>query len=200
MTNKMLIRLASAVLTATVLLTSCSIDNLTIAKRRYNDGFYVHKSGAKTNVDQSSQSVTTENKIETATPEVVVVENNPVVTQSGDNATLPVVTFSSEKTTQAVPSQTAGVIVISSDDEQGSKIEERKTTISQATVASEPKASKGGDVPVWVLYLLAFFIPFVAVGLVTDWDVGQVLLNLLLCLLCGIPGIIHAFIVVARET
>jgi len=47
-----------------------------------------------------------------------------------------------------------------------------------------------------IYYLLAFFIPFLAVGLVTDWDVSQVVLNLLLTILCVIPGIIHAFIVV----
>lgn len=200
MTNKMLLRLASAVLTATVLLTSCSTDNLTIAKRRYNNGYYVHKSGAKTNVDQGSQSVTTENKVEAPAPEVVVVNNNAVVTQDENNQLLPVVTFNSENTTQVVTSQKEAVTVVLSNDENTTRVEESKTTISPSTAASEPKATRGGDIPVWVLYVLAFFIPFLAVGLVTDWDVGQVLLNLLLCLLCGIPGIIHAFIVVARET
>lgn len=48
-------------------------------------------------------------------------------------------------------------------------------------------------------YILAFFIPFLAVGLVTDWDVKQVIINILLTMLCGIPGIIHAFIVVSRN-
>jgi len=45
-----------------------------------------------------------------------------------------------------------------------------------------------------LLYLLAFFIPFVAVGMVTDWEIKDILINLLLTALCGIPGIIHAFI------
>jgi uncharacterized membrane protein YqaE (UPF0057 family) len=45
-----------------------------------------------------------------------------------------------------------------------------------------------------LLYVLAVLIPFVAVGIVTDWDVTDVIINLLLCILCYIPGIIHAFI------
>ncbi|HIP35519.1 MAG TPA: YqaE/Pmp3 family membrane protein [Crocinitomix sp.] len=50
-----------------------------------------------------------------------------------------------------------------------------------------------------LLYLLAFFIPPVAVGLVTDWDMGQVVLNIILWALCVIPGIIHALIVVSKN-
>lgn len=45
-----------------------------------------------------------------------------------------------------------------------------------------------------LLYILAFVIPFVAVGLVTDWEIKDILINLLLTALCGVPGIIHAFI------
>lgn len=60
-------------------------------------------------------------------------------------------------------------------------------------------SSKKDDTPLGLLYVLCILIPFVAVGLVTDWDGKTVLINILWCLLCGIPGIIHAFIVVNRE-
>jgi uncharacterized membrane protein YqaE (UPF0057 family) len=60
--------------------------------------------------------------------------------------------------------------------------------------------SKSDDVPVGLLYALCFFFPFVAVGLVTDWDVKEVIVNILLTCLCGIPGIIHAFIVVSKNS
>ena len=60
--------------------------------------------------------------------------------------------------------------------------------------------SKSDDVPVGLLYALCFFFPFVAVGLVTDWDVKEVIINILLTCLCGIPGIIHAFIVVSKNS
>lgn len=59
--------------------------------------------------------------------------------------------------------------------------------------------NKSDDVPVALLYVLCFFIPFLAVGFATDWDITAVIVNLLWTLLCGIPGIIHAFIVVSRN-
>ena len=74
------------------------------------------------------------------------------------------------------------------------------------TIKSKEKALKasdsnlGGDVSTGLLYVLCFFIPFLAVGLATDWDVKTVLINLLWTCLCGIPGIIHAFIVVSKNS
>jgi len=67
-----------------------------------------------------------------------------------------------------------------------------------AEVVKAHKVGKASDLPdeddKTLLYILAFVIPFVAVGLVTDWEIKDVLINLLLTALCGIPGIIHAFI------
>lgn len=56
------------------------------------------------------------------------------------------------------------------------------------------------DVSVELLYVLCFFIPFFAVGLATNWDLNTVFINLLWTLLCGIPGIIHAIIVVRNNS
>lgn len=48
-----------------------------------------------------------------------------------------------------------------------------------------------------LIYVLCFFIPPLAVGLL--YDIGsEFWTNVILTLLCGIPGIIHAFIVCAR--
>jgi uncharacterized membrane protein YqaE (UPF0057 family) len=55
------------------------------------------------------------------------------------------------------------------------------------------------DVPVLLLFLLCFIIPPVAVGLATDWDVETVIYNIIWCVLCGLPGVIHALIVVSRN-
>jgi uncharacterized membrane protein YqaE (UPF0057 family) len=54
------------------------------------------------------------------------------------------------------------------------------------------------DFPMLLIYLLCFFLPPIAVGLITDWDTEMVITNLLWTLLCGIPGIIHAIIIVGR--
>ncbi len=52
-----------------------------------------------------------------------------------------------------------------------------------------------------VLILLAILIPPVAVGIVSDWDdTNAIILNLVLTILCWIPGIIHAIIYVNKNS
>lgn len=58
--------------------------------------------------------------------------------------------------------------------------------------------TKKDDSPLILLYILAILIPFVAVGIATNWDLLPVIYNLLWSMLCGLPGIIHAFIVIKR--
>lgn len=71
-----------------------------------------------------------------------------------------------------------------------SKVNTIKKAIKKAN------GSSSQDVDITLLYILCFFIPFLAVGLATDWDVNKVLINLLLSILCFIPAIIHAIIIV----
>ena len=61
---------------------------------------------------------------------------------------------------------------------------------------SEPEE---GATEVWMYYLLAILVPFVAVGLVTDWDVNQVVICILLTLLCYVPGLVYALIKVGEN-
>ena len=64
------------------------------------------------------------------------------------------------------------------------------------------KATKRSDadgIPTAVLFILAFLLPPIAVGLVTDWDLEQTLISVGLTFLCWLPGIIHAIIVVDRN-
>ena len=72
-----------------------------------------------------------------------------------------------------------------------------KTLKTKQSIIKKSESSTDDDAILY--YILAFFIPFLAVGLVTDWDTKQVVINILLCFLCGLPGIIHAFIVVSRN-
>lgn len=44
------------------------------------------------------------------------------------------------------------------------------------------------------LIILAILAPTLAVGIATDWDPDQILINLLLISLCYLPGIIHAIV------
>jgi len=53
------------------------------------------------------------------------------------------------------------------------------------------------QVPMIILYILAIFLPPLAVGLYTDWG-EPTLWNLLFTILFWIPGIIHAFYILLR--
>jgi uncharacterized membrane protein YqaE (UPF0057 family) len=70
-----------------------------------------------------------------------------------------------------------------------------KTSLSQGDY-EKSAARRGPDKG--LLIVLSFFIPWLAVGLATDWDIMPIVYNVLWTMLCGIPGIIHAIIVVSR--
>ncbi len=83
--------------------------------------------------------------------------------------------------------------VRSTETKKTASLSFKKTIIKQA--ARKLTSNKNNAPDEILLIILCFFIPPVAVGLKTDWDTRTVVINILLTLLCGIPGIIHALIV-----
>ena len=88
--------------------------------------------------------------------------------------------------------------------QQLSEITGKKLNLTQiaALKYTQHKLKKSGQDPIEddkiLIYLLCFFIPPVAVYLV--YDIGQEFwVNVILTLLCGLPGIIHAFIVCSKK-
>jgi len=63
-------------------------------------------------------------------------------------------------------------------------------------VVKHKKSNQKDDSELILLIILCFFIPPIAVGIATDWDLQTVLLNVLLTFLCFVPGLIHGIIVV----
>lgn len=59
--------------------------------------------------------------------------------------------------------------------------------------------SSQDDIPMILIFILCFVFPPLAVGLATNWDTTTIIYNLLWCLLCGFPGVIHAIIIVGRN-
>ena len=74
-----------------------------------------------------------------------------------------------------------------------------RTIIKANTRKTNKAASSGSNVPKILLYILCFIIPPLAVGLATNWNWTKVVINILWCFLCGIPGIIHAIINVSKS-
>jgi uncharacterized membrane protein YqaE (UPF0057 family) len=88
---------------------------------------------------------------------------------------------------------------------QNSEIDKEAKHVSKQEMKVLRKAlktqNKSNYVPNGLLYVMCFLFPFsfIPVGIVTDWDITAVISNILWTLLCGIPGIIHALIVVSRN-
>ncbi|MBU2060636.1 MAG: YqaE/Pmp3 family membrane protein [Bacteroidetes bacterium] len=79
------------------------------------------------------------------------------------------------------------------------KSELKKSVDSQMDKLEKKNISKGGDMVI-LYYILAVLIPFLAVGLVTNWDLTLVVISVLLMFLFYIPAIVFAIIIVAQNT
>ncbi|MFM8597358.1 MAG: YqaE/Pmp3 family membrane protein [Flavobacteriales bacterium] len=80
---------------------------------------------------------------------------------------------------------------------QGAKV--MKHQAKKLTQHLKKASSNNADeVPYILLFVLCFIFPPIVVGLVTDWDTEIIIYNLLWCVLCGFPGVIHALIILGR--
>lgn len=193
-------QLSFVVLVAVLTLSAC-----TMQKRVYNRGFHiewleskgsdkvaaVHAKKAEKKQGQTSEQ-TIANKTDNTTDEnnmdLVVEETKTVMTAVEETKTeavsAPKVFFKSSKVAQKMLTQKSNTLA---------------KPMVKAAVKHMTKPNKTADSEMILLYVLCLFIPPLAVGLATDWDSTPVISNILWCLLCGLPGIIHAFIVVSRE-
>jgi len=200
-----------------ILLVAASIlflvASCTVEKRVYRNGFNVqwhamngHSKNDKNTEITSIEEVETVAKVvispkensktasvyELPTQEVVAVavaQNDEASIQSNSIATTPQVV--------SVKGMANHTISVNQKNKEVKHISKQEIKALHKAVKSQKQSD---DVPVGLLYALCFFVPFVAVGIVTDWDIKSVLINILLTALCGIPGIIHAFIVVSKNS
>lgn len=196
---------------STLVLTvaSCSssnevVSNRLIQKRKYTNGFHLNNT---TTLKSSSNENESENKVADQATSTTYNENSAITAQTSSPAQTNIsdnVDYSEELTfgdaiveVNTVVSREENTVQQNQTSNSNKKPNAKKAIKKQFN--QEIKESKGNSIDPIVYILLALFIPFVAVGLATDWEVKDVVINLLLSLLCGIPGIIHAFIVCKRE-
>jgi len=178
--------------TVAVIAPACSIE-----KRVHNPGYHVTWNSLKstTNGGEMREETPIEKNYTSAT--VSKLQTNAAKSIQDNSTVTPEVKSNSkvaEKMQQVADRNTATVALVTPQ-----KIENQHELKAIAKVTAEKKAASNTpandtDDELILLYLLAILIPFVAVGIVTDWDLTDVVINLLLCLLCYIPGVIHAFI------
>jgi len=182
------------------ILMSCGT-SVDIAKRQFNNGYYVH-----INTQKHSAPAVVTSKEELP----VRVENNKNLV-SLDAAQADIVISSKEEVVFNENSLSASVetkhpALISRKVEDAVVLEKvvsiennqlespKRTYFSKRIDRISSRFTLGGDAPTIVLILLCLFLPFIAVGIVDDWGT-RFLISLLLTLLFWIPGVIYAFIV-----
>jgi len=203
-------KLLLAVLVVGFTISSCSIE-----KRLHQKGFNVEwnknlgslKKDKKEKQDfVSSEAVEEIAVVNNKTTKAPSVNNNSAISVDGVtlNESNDASVFVEDNTTNEVNSEVSSVVNNTKTEKvnSSSKASSSKEVASNKTMNSTKivKKANNKDVSKGLLYLLCFFIPWLAVGLATDWDVKTVVINILWTFLCGIPGIIHAIIIVGRNS
>jgi len=181
-----------------VALASCSVE-----KRVHRNGYHVEWFGSKQKIQKASSDLelaiadeevaadeavadvvsvepilenqTVEPTVPVATEEIAVAEEKEVVKQAKKEISNRDLRRAAKEMNATMKANYDNVGLISTDD------------------SSTGEPSRG------LLILLCFLIPPLAMYLYEDDFTNRVLVNLILTILCGIPGIIHALIIIGGE-
>lgn len=200
MKHNKLITAIAAFAAAAFIFSSCSTtDGLTIEKRRYRDGYYVSKSKRNDNKAEEKQVVLSRETItpqqaaaleqQAVQPEAVKGEVQPIAEQTTSTAPVAVKPAAAVKAVTEAKEEVASV----------SKKEVREAAKTAVKQAKKDAKKSADDVPDIVIILLCIFLSPLAVYLIKGDIDKDFWVNLILWFLCGIPGIIHAFIVYSRN-
>ncbi len=203
-------KLLLAVLVVGFAISSCSIE-----KRLHQKGFNVEwnknlgslKKDKKEKQDYVSLEAVEEIAlVSNKTTKAPSVNNNSAISVDGvtSNESNVASVFVEDITTNEVNSEVSSVVNNTKTEKvnSSSKVSSAKEVASSKSMNSTKIVKKAlkNDMPKGLLYLLCFLMPWLAVGFATDWDIKTVIINILWTFLCGIPGIIHAIIIVGRNS
>lgn len=215
MVKKQIMKIKSAILSLITLaiLASCSTSNNVVGggiqKRKYNDGFYV--SGGKIfdrKMDERSiENVLAEEKIvetelTSEESEELISVNSELIEQTETAALLQIETETQVTDAEMEP-LTVQTNSIVEEQENGLKSGSHFKTLSKKLKIARSNISKNApaegnssaDTMLILLIILAFFLPWLSVGIYTNWDIKLTLITLLLWFLFVLPGVIFAILV-----
>ncbi len=217
MKRKLPIFLLSAFVVS-LIAVSCAKDNSVasnhrIQKRKYRSGYHIDLNGKNRSSKEESVPKEKENLAESISkkPKVNEKEVSNIETIDFQNLNIVSENFVLDKKTEekevnevilteiATEKGNSEVLLTINENNKSSSLSKQSSEIKKLAKKASVKSSTREDLEPVVYILLCIFIPFLAVGFATDWNTNDVILNLLLCLLCGLPGIIHAFIVCNRQ-
>lgn len=183
-----------AVTAVTMLLASC-----TIQQRVYQPGLSIewkglHQKQTELNVEQAATEQVVTNEVTAAVENVTAPSENVVAPAVTETAVQAVVVEKDQKVSakqlkQAVKEFKKEVSAIVANE---SVMASAQTAVSESENAKQPQED-------WVYILLIFLVPFgttISVYLHEGGWNKKVTTNLILTILCGIPGLIHALITI----
>ena len=176
-----------------LLISFIGISSCTLEKRHYQSGYYIDW---KNNVKNTAAERVIPLDLEKINAKTI----NPSQFSASTNEDI-ILTTSKNSEVSIIKSEKNISDVKASEKAQSKLTVKDKIKVVKA-VNKMKKAAKRGDadgIPTVLLFVLAVLLPPLAVGLVTDWDLEQTLISLGLTILCWLPGIIHAIIVVDRN-
>lgn len=196
--NKLVLGFAAVV--AAAMLFSCSTgDGLTIEKRRYRDGFYVaknHKKSANTEEKQVAveRPTITPAQASGVTQKAVTPESvkGEVQTIAGQTPAPKAATVAASPAKNTVTPSVVTAPLTKKEVRQAAK-----EVVKQGTKKSNK--SFPDDVPEAVIIICCIFIPPLGVYFVKGDIDNDFWINLVLSILCWIPGVIHALIIYSRN-
>ena len=186
-----------------LILTSCGT-SIDIAKRHFNDGYYIHVNKNKPVVKKNEMvlenkendlNLTVSEKVSVAENQIKIesislktenVNDNAMAVASSDNKPL----FSKKKAFAINAAEDNSVNRVKTDF----GFRKHFSNAKKESELQRHHSSQGSDVPAIILILLCLFLPFIAVGIVDNWGT-RFLISILLTILFWIPGVIYAFIV-----
>lgn len=199
MKKNLLTRVFGTIAVAGFLFSCSSPGDLTIEKRRYRDGFYVSKSSSRKTEKAEQKAIVSHEAITSrdvkqlsseVTPQGLTQQTIQPVANS-IVATAPVSEKAVAQSVEATPT-VAKTALSKNIARQAAKHFLKKNRLL-------PNSVPAGDDTEILIIVLCILLPPVAVYLIKDGIDQDFWINLVLTLLCGLPGIIHAFIVFSKN-
>ena len=178
-------------------LASCTME-----KRHYQSGYYLDwKKGVPATASTKQTAIPA---TETTIEKLATTDDKTLsIAPSSSEADAPVSSLATSAnsnndfTPTIVISTTSGEQIIPNATPE--KIKTRSLIRTAKTLQGKLKSNGHDDIPLVLLIILCIFLPFVAVGIMTDWKLVPVLSNLAWTFLgFWICGIIHAFYIKSK--
>ncbi|CAN5302428.1 hypothetical protein BH09BAC5_BH09BAC5_04130 [soil metagenome] len=185
---KKLIISSAIIFAAAFVFNSCTME-----KRHYRNGYHVEWNSNKETVDVKKENGKSISTAETVAMQETTASEVNVADENLNQAITSVVSFAKPVTNQIESNS------VVSTNKTSNAIQEKKILKKTSAFVTSHPVSSGGDDNKVLLIVLCFFIPPLAVYLYEGSWTHRCTVNLILTLLCGLPGMIHALIIIIGD-